>query len=844
MTISEFIQAQIILPRLKQHSTLVVYDPEGRYRELCLGLANKKYQVIDASESSITSRADSMAALQKMGQSNTKLEGLLIYIPAKAPLSDEDKQRDPFAIYGASGSIFPDPERDGDEYQSLCLTAKPDHATEIRRIFANDPNPNFSIIDEIGGGAGWPTLQALLRVESARDILFALLAPEEDQKSELKAKKNWITEAKSLFSSTLNLKLITKMRSWPAISEELWRFLLFSEFIFDVPGEIPQALDNVPRAPQEACPLIYDICDRLRNDLRTQVIYIEHAEKVENELALEKACEEIDDFGIRDTFPFEERVSFQQAVDALQKDDVDQLRQILKRHERSIWVGRGENQTQWTLVKTAASLVQACNDSESPLSEHTGSLEKLVDYYTSTLREVDRCQREFEAAQGEILNHSADEESVKALARRSYRKIIDKVQDVFIRHVDKTGWPLAGRLANVNVFDQMIAPALQESGRRVAVLLIDAMRYELGVELAKQLSIERHVDVQAACAQLPTTTPIGMASLLPGADSDLVFTRKDKKCIPMLNGQELNSVPQRMGVLKNIYGQRFAETDLASFVSKKRKLDGTVELLVLRSNEMDNDFETNPEAAPSLISRTFQKVLVAIHKLQTLDFQDVFIVTDHGFYLNTALEPGDVCTRPPGDWVNMHGRMMLGDGQEDASNLVLSTDHVSIKGDFSQVAIPRAMVSYRAGQSYFHGGLSLQESIVPVLAVRIRQSETLTMEKLDVILKYKQGATKITTRLPVIEISAVGQSGLFNGDQIVEVMIEAHDEKGQIIGEAKPDGAVDPITRKLTLKPDEAVKVTLKMDLDFEGKFSVKALDPNTQAARGIQLDLETDYMV
>jgi len=30
----------------------------------------------------------------------------------------------------------------------------------------------------------------------------------------------------------------------------------------------------------------------------------------------------------------------------------------------------------------------------------------------------------------------------------------------------------------------------------------------------------------------------------------------------------------------------------------------------------------------------------------------------------------------------------------------------------------------------------------------------------------------------------------------------------------------------------------------FEGKFAIKALDPSTLAARGDQLELETDYMV
>ena len=62
-------------------------------------------------------------------------------------------------------------------YLSLCLRARPDHATEIRQVFANaSGGPTFAVIDAIGGGVSWPQLRATLRVESGREILAALLA--------------------------------------------------------------------------------------------------------------------------------------------------------------------------------------------------------------------------------------------------------------------------------------------------------------------------------------------------------------------------------------------------------------------------------------------------------------------------------------------------------------------------------------------------------------------------------------------------------------------------------------------------------------------------------------------
>lgn len=202
------------------------------------------------------------------------------------------------------------------------------------------------MIDAVGGGTGWPQLQALLKVDSARDILFALLAPTEAQKAALKGQDGWVTEAKSLLKTTLELRLITRAKSWDTIGDEMWRYLLFSEFFFDLPAELPASLANVPRAPEAARALVEDLCDRLRGYDLTKALYIARAEEIEGPegLNLPVHCRDIVDLGARDTFPFEERSFFARAVVALRDDDMDALRGLVSRHGRSIWVSRGESQ--------------------------------------------------------------------------------------------------------------------------------------------------------------------------------------------------------------------------------------------------------------------------------------------------------------------------------------------------------------------------------------------------------------------------------------------------------------------------------------------------------------------
>ena len=74
---------------------------------------------------------------------------MLNYVTSAIPVTDEDKQRDHFSVYSACGEVFPN--GDGDSYLSLCLKAKPDHQTEVRKAFEEDSNPSFAVINGIGG---------------------------------------------------------------------------------------------------------------------------------------------------------------------------------------------------------------------------------------------------------------------------------------------------------------------------------------------------------------------------------------------------------------------------------------------------------------------------------------------------------------------------------------------------------------------------------------------------------------------------------------------------------------------------------------------------------------------
>jgi hypothetical protein len=837
MSIARYISDTLFKPRLQKAGCLVVYDPDERYRDICLELASEELSVIDASESSIESREAALAGFIKLAKPRNKKQ-ILVYVPTKPPVTDLERQRDPFSAFSIAGSVFP--EGAGDAYKNICLLAKPDHTRAINEVFKEDDNPGFAVIDNVGGGVGWPTLQSLLGADGAQGILIALMAPSDKQKEALKENDAWVKEAKDLFAQSLSLKLRTRAKSWSVIAEELWRFVLFSEFSFDLPEKLPESLRDVPRAPEAAEPIVDSLCEQLRRDLINRVSYIERAEIIEAELNLVALCIKIDDLGVRDTFPFEERTFFSRAVKAIEDNDLDGVREILKIHQHSVWTGKGESQEQWSLIETARNLIGACQDQARDLSTQTKSLESLVNFYVASLREVDRMQREFEQVAASYRSLNDDLEPVIKHARTQYRDLIGKTQLAFTRLLEASTWPPTGQISNSATYRDFVEPKLKDHNKRVAYLMVDALRYELGVMLKQQLSEDNSVELFGACAQLPTVTLVGMASLLPGADSDLSLTLSDDDIHPMIEGERVSTVPQRMAVLRRIHGDRFSELTLSEFLKRKAAPEKNVSLLVLRSVEIDSQLENDPDTALDKIHDILKRIRFAVNKLQKFGFNEVVIATDHGFYLNAFSEAGDTGAKPTGNWVVLHDRSLLGQGDADDNNFTISADKVGIKGDFGQFGGPRTMAPYRRGLSYFHGGASLQEAIVPIITVKLEDGETQLPVKIT--LSYRNGTPKIRTRRPVFDLNLQAED-LFAQGEDFEIRLEAQKTNGDVVGETKTGGMVNAATGTANLTPGDPMQVILRMLDDFAGAFTVKVINPKTEAIYA-SLEMETDYAI
>jgi len=572
--------------------------------------------------------------------------------------------------------------------------------------------------------------------------------------------------------------------------------------------------------------------------------YRNAAREIEAEYNLAERSKGMTQLGVRDTFSFEERYFLQFMVDLALAGDIAKAREILEGRKKSIWMGQEERLAEWSLASRSLDLLDVADRLTAP---RFPTLESIVHGYALNWRDLDRRHREMEQAVNEWDGDHDGLESLAGFARSRYLGSVEALQAEFIRLVTLEGWPASGGqiLWNNHIFSKLVVPAL-DAGERVAYFLVDSLRYELGVEIEKQLSDKCQVALHTVCAQLPTYTEVGMASLMPDAESQLKLIQKDGKLVTTLGGQVATSPAARFTYLQSRKGDQCWDSDLDELMrQKKPKIPDRVRLLLVRTRYIDNIAHDTPHHVLQLIPTLVRQIIRGLSKVAEMGFDKAVIATDHGFILFHEHEAGNLAPRPSGSWFNEKTRCMLGKGEPDSANLVMKGADLGIPGEFDDFAAPKTLVPYTRGQMYYHEGLSLQECVLPCLTVKLESGDKKPKKSApeNLMLSYRQGKSdRIPTRRPALDL-AWPQAGLFAEEGEIEVALEIMDSTDKIsVGWVGSCPSVNPATGGVRIKPGAAISVGLRMEDDYSGSFTVRVLDAATNALLA-NLNLKTGYL-
>ncbi len=374
---------------------------------------------------------------------------------------------------------------------------------------------------------------------------------------------------------------------------------------------------------------------------------------------------------------------------------------------------------------------------------------------------------------------------------------------------------------------------LRNSPTRTAYVMVDALRYELGVDLVERLKVlNAEVEISSAVGTPPTITPVGMAALLPRADTDFrIDLDGNGRLAVRVGGNPVGSVKDRVSQLEHAHGlvAHLVLDDVAQCSNKEltRKL-GDAELVLIRSTEIDAGGESDQLAASwGGFDMTLNVLQTAVAKLLHAGIPRVVITADHGFLAVRQLGEDRRIDKPVTGTGEMHRRAWVGrGGTATESTLKVPLSAFGIAGDLD-IITPRGLGVFVSGGGlqFFHGGLSPQELIVPIIVVTAEDDSP--DPQYEIGLSVAGG--KITTGIVAVTVTMTGD--LFT--RASRIRLHLTRDKAQIGAVVGGDG-FDPATETIDADVDAAKVITMQItaDLVAGSTATLEVLD----AATGVRL--------
>lgn len=361
---------------------------------------------------------------------------------------------------------------------------------------------------------------------------------------------------------------------------------------------------------------------------------------------------------------------------------------------------------------------------------HIAEHDKLWKEYCGNYCKMDHFYRLFHAAFGRSVKESS------SVLEDLYKNVADYVEKLYKNwYLSTLGgqWTklIADELAanqrligipNQEDFYRDYVKPIVTSGSRAFVIISDALRYEVGVDLTGLLLRETKGTAKITAIQsvLPSVTKFGMAALLPHQKMQIT---EDIRVL--CDGASTEGTENRGKVLNAAHTGNLAITYKALLVMKqteRREAISNAQVVYIYHNAID---AVGDKAATE--DQVFEACEQAIREIKNLvrmitndmNGTHILITADHGFlYSYMPLEESDKAEKSfvSGHIVELDRRYVIADGDCAADHMlrIPMTRYQSEHTLFAPLENIR-MKKKGGGMNFVHGGISLQEMVVPVI---------------------------------------------------------------------------------------------------------------------------------
>ena len=318
-------------------------------------------------------------------------------------------------------------------------------------------------------------------------------------------------------------------------------------------------------------------------------------------------------------------------------------------------------------------------------------------------------------------------------------KLNDRWQS-FINSV--TEWNIPENLMQFNFYNNVIEP-LNKKGK-VCVIISDALRYEIGEELANEIRSKNAytVSIDSAISMLPSYTQLGMAALLP--HKTLQFTDNESGQV-LIDDRNSVGLAARSKIIKTYCPESTAvkAEDILNFNRDElRSIMKNNQIIYIYHNRIDatgHDKKTESNVFEA-VEKSISDLSRIITRLGGENYIANFVITaDHGFiYQNAAIDESDFtgCDAEGDHILFKDRRFVLGRGLKESPSLCkFESLNLGLKGDM-EVLIPKSINRLRlkgACSRFVHGGASLQELIIPVIKIKKKRSNDVSLVDVEIL---------------------------------------------------------------------------------------------------------------
>ena len=801
-----------------ENPVLTIYDKDGTYYDILPIAKEKGIKVIDTTKGFLHARL----AASKFWRNELSLNSdnrMIIYRKRQMPTNNRSWVEEPFAAFYKSGTVFPYGPQDG--YENICRTFLPAKQQELDKLFAQG-STSFNMINALLDGAAYPELEQLTGGKSFAEMTVGLLS--QTSCNDMKWLKEWKNFAEvqypGLDANGMTLK---------DVQLKLWSYLLFSEFVFDLPEELPDNLKSVAVAPDELRDKIYMVCDKLRNQINLRETYVKMANKIAEQLNLGDVFAKAKHLGDRVTFSFENSVEYDRLVSYIKEGNIGDARRLANKNQMDVWYQ--EDKEVETFWKLAESLLVLCDCINNGINSD-GNLKDIVEWYAEIGCQADFAFRRYHSDLLGAINIPKQVKSLTELQNAKYREFTERGVKVYQQNIKELkDHPELNNQGCV----QMVYPALKD-GKRVVFVMVDAFRYEMGKTFAESMkrSYRDQVEYSPRISYLPSVTRFGMANHL----GDITLAIQAGKLQPLIGLDVVSTPEDRIAYLKKTVGVEVQDVRLEDF--EATAVNDTTRLLVVRSQGIDTAGENDKLNGLAAMEREMIRLARLIDECKRLKFDTIILVADHGFMLQPAFHIGDQISKPVGsDVVLEESRMLAGNLNDSPDTLSFTPAQLGKNISVMKLVYAKNFTVFKRGDIYYHEGLSLQENVVPMITIRLQDEKKRQVFDVSILYK-KQNSGTVYTRRPIIDIKTAF-SDLFADDVNIRMLVTGDD--GKVIGH--PEGKFYNDVTELIDIPSGAseIRQPVSIDDDYCGHtITITALDVETNTTLStLRLNFEND---